>query len=168
MQPLYLLLNERASQRVPACALCCVCVSVYLLPCLISPGALSAPPPPPDSVRVRAVVMTRDDSSGGWVPLGGGGLSHVVICKGRSHGGKGRREYIICGERLRDRAVSVCVVSWTSLVHCHVALRPRQAPIKTAASWPGLPLPFSTPTGALCLCSPCWSVRCRRAWCTTR
>lgn len=63
----------------------------------------------PDSVRVRAVVMTRDDSSGGWVPLGGGGLSHVVICKGRSHDGRGRRQYIICGERLRDRAVSACV-----------------------------------------------------------
>ncbi|KAM6973749.1 LOW QUALITY PROTEIN: sprouty-related, EVH1 domain-containing protein 3 [Aplochiton taeniatus] len=55
-------------------------------------------------VRVRAVVMTRDDSSGGWVPLGGGGLSHVVICKGRSQEGRGRKEYIICGERLRDRA----------------------------------------------------------------
>uniref|UniRef100_A0A3Q3W1R2 WH1 domain-containing protein n=1 Tax=Mola mola TaxID=94237 RepID=A0A3Q3W1R2_MOLML len=62
-------------------------------------------------VRVRAVVMTRDDSSGGWVPLGGGGLSHVVICKGRSHDSRGRREYIICGERLRDRApVLECAV----------------------------------------------------------
>lgn len=70
----------------------------------------------PDSVRVRAVVMTRDDSSGGWVPLGGGGLSHVVIWKGRSHDGKGRREYIIRGERLRDRAVSVCVCYRLSLV----------------------------------------------------
>uniref|UniRef100_A0A672JZ90 Sprouty related EVH1 domain containing 3 n=2 Tax=Sinocyclocheilus TaxID=75365 RepID=A0A672JZ90_SINGR len=58
----------------------------------------------PNSVRVRAVVMTRDDSSGGWVPLGGGGLSHVVICKGRSSEGRGRREYVIRGERLRDRA----------------------------------------------------------------
>ncbi|XP_019128474.1 sprouty-related, EVH1 domain-containing protein 3 isoform X2 [Larimichthys crocea] len=63
------------------------------------------------SVRVRAVVMTRDDSSGGWVPLGGGGLSHVVICKGRSHDGRGQREYIIRGERLRDRApVLECAV----------------------------------------------------------
>ncbi|XP_062409059.1 sprouty-related, EVH1 domain-containing protein 3 [Sardina pilchardus] len=53
-------------------------------------------------VRVRAVVMTRDDV--GWVQLGGGGLSHVVICKGRSPDGRGRREYIIHGERLRDRA----------------------------------------------------------------
>uniref|UniRef100_A0AAY4DG58 Uncharacterized protein n=1 Tax=Denticeps clupeoides TaxID=299321 RepID=A0AAY4DG58_9TELE len=59
---------------------------------------------PSGSVRVRAVVMTRDDSSGGWVPLGGGGLSHVVICKGRSPESKGRREYVIRGERLRDRA----------------------------------------------------------------
>uniref|UniRef100_A0A3Q2Z493 Sprouty related EVH1 domain containing 3 n=1 Tax=Hippocampus comes TaxID=109280 RepID=A0A3Q2Z493_HIPCM len=60
------------------------------------------------SVRVRAVVMTRDDSSGGWVPLGGGGLSHVVICKGRSHK---QREYVIRGERLRDRApVLECAV----------------------------------------------------------
>lgn len=73
----------------------------------------------PDSVRVRAVVMTRDDSSGGWVPLGGGGLSHVVICKGRSHDSRGRREYIICGERLRDRAVSVCVCYGG--LWCHVA-----------------------------------------------
>lgn len=73
----------------------------------------------PDSVRVRAVVMTRDDSSGGWVPLGGGGLSHVVICKGRSHDSRGRREYIICGERLRDRAVSVCV--------CVLSLVPRRS-----------------------------------------
>ncbi|KAG5269054.1 hypothetical protein AALO_G00197780 [Alosa alosa] len=57
-------------------------------------------------VRVRALVLTRDDSSGGWVPLGGGGLSHVVICKGR-----GRREYIIHGERLHDRApVLECAV----------------------------------------------------------
>lgn len=53
--------------------------------------------------------MTRDDSSGGWVQLGGDGLSHVVIYKGRTHDGRGRREYIIRGERLRDRAVSVCV-----------------------------------------------------------
>ncbi|MBN3312991.1 SPRE1 protein, partial [Atractosteus spatula] len=55
--------------------------------------------------------MTRDDSSGGWVPLGGGGLSHVIICKGRSLEDRGRRDYIIRGERLRDRApVLECAV----------------------------------------------------------
>ncbi|XP_048840670.1 sprouty-related, EVH1 domain-containing protein 1-like [Brienomyrus brachyistius] len=57
-----------------------------------------------DVVRVRAVVMTRDDSSGGWVPLGGGGLSHVVICKGQSPEAKGHTKYFVRGERLRDRA----------------------------------------------------------------
>lgn len=85
-------------------------------PCVVS---LLTPLGFPHSVRVRAVVMTRDDSSGGWVPLGGGGLSHVVICKGRSHDGRGRREYIIRGERLRDRAVSVCVCY--GCLWCHVA-----------------------------------------------
>ncbi|XP_067830909.1 sprouty-related, EVH1 domain-containing protein 1-like [Heptranchias perlo] len=53
-------------------------------------------------VRVRAVVMTRDDSSGGWVPLGGAGLSHVMICKvTRSD----ESSFLICGERLRDQAM---------------------------------------------------------------
>lgn len=56
-------------------------------------------------VPVRAVVMTRDDSSGGWVPMGGGGLSHVMLCKVR-HPEEGRRhQYLISGERLRDRTV---------------------------------------------------------------
>ncbi|XP_020642688.3 sprouty-related, EVH1 domain-containing protein 3 isoform X3 [Pogona vitticeps] len=54
-------------------------------------------------VRVRAVVMTRDDSSGGWVPMGGGGLSHVMICKVRRPEEGQRRQYLISGERLRDQ-----------------------------------------------------------------
>lgn len=104
---------------------CCACVSVYiivsgpLLLFLLLLTLLALPSLLFDSVRVRAVVMTRDDSSGGWVPLGGGGLSHVVICKGRSHDGRGQREYIIRGERLRDRAVSVCVCY--GRLWCHVA-----------------------------------------------
>ncbi|GFR67561.1 sprouty-related, EVH1 domain-containing protein 2 [Elysia marginata] len=32
-------------------------------------------------VQVSAQVMTRDDSTGGWVPVGGGGLSRVRLCK---------------------------------------------------------------------------------------
>lgn len=56
-------------------------------------------------VRVRAVVMTRDDSSGGWVPLGGGGLSHVMICKVRPPEEGQQRQYLISGERLRDQTV---------------------------------------------------------------
>lgn len=89
----------------------CPCVSVYTIAWFNKHGTSAHSLGFLDSVRVRAVVMTRDDSSGGWVPLGGGGLSHVVICKGRSHEGRGRREYIIRGERLRDRApVLECAV----------------------------------------------------------
>uniref|UniRef100_A0A3P8UWD8 Sprouty related EVH1 domain containing 1 n=1 Tax=Cynoglossus semilaevis TaxID=244447 RepID=A0A3P8UWD8_CYNSE len=53
--------------------------------------------------RVRAVVMTRDDSSGGWLPLGGGGLSCVTVYKvSRFH---------IKGERLKDKLVVLeCVL----------------------------------------------------------
>ncbi|XP_011302583.1 sprouty-related, EVH1 domain-containing protein 3 isoform X1 [Fopius arisanus] len=38
-------------------------------------------------VRVRAQVMTRDDSSGGWVPLSGGGLANVSVRRRAASGG---------------------------------------------------------------------------------
>ncbi|XP_069631168.1 sprouty-related, EVH1 domain-containing protein 1-like [Haliaeetus albicilla] len=47
--------------------------------------------------------MTRDDSSGGWVPMGGGGLSHVTVTR-RREDGHCHRQYLIRGERLRDQA----------------------------------------------------------------
>ncbi|XP_062916092.1 sprouty-related, EVH1 domain-containing protein 3 [Mobula hypostoma] len=56
-------------------------------------------------VRVRAVVMTRDDSSGGWVPLGGAGLSHVTIGRAVRSDANGQGGFLIRGERLRDQAV---------------------------------------------------------------
>uniref|UniRef100_A0A670ZY35 Sprouty related EVH1 domain containing 3 n=1 Tax=Pseudonaja textilis TaxID=8673 RepID=A0A670ZY35_PSETE len=68
-------------------------------------------------VRVRAVVMTRDDSSGGWVPMGGGGLSHVSICKVRHPDEGQRRQYLINGERLRDQTVRRIVSSNRSSHH---------------------------------------------------
>ncbi|XP_064484774.1 sprouty-related, EVH1 domain-containing protein 1-like [Ornithodoros turicata] len=49
-------------------------------------------------VRVRAQVMTRDDSTGGWVPLGGGGLSSVSVRK-RDNSTTGGTCYHITGER---------------------------------------------------------------------
>ncbi|XP_072704932.1 sprouty-related, EVH1 domain-containing protein 3 isoform X2 [Ciconia boyciana] len=56
-------------------------------------------------LRVRAVVMTRDDSSGGWVPTGGGGLSHVTVTSARRReDGHRHRQFLIRGERLRDQA----------------------------------------------------------------
>lgn len=36
-------------------------------------------------VRVRAQVMCRDEGTGGWLPLGGGGLSNVMVRKRPRH-----------------------------------------------------------------------------------
>lgn len=58
-------------------------------------------------MRVQAQVMTRDDSSGGWVPMGGGGLSNVGLRKSVKTNGEDhtRNEYLIQGERLADKSV---------------------------------------------------------------
>ncbi|XP_066099336.1 sprouty-related, EVH1 domain-containing protein 3 isoform X1 [Saccopteryx bilineata] len=61
-------------------------------------------------VRVRAVVMARDDSSGGWLPVGGGGLSQVSVCRvrgARPEGGTCQGHYVIHGERLRDQKITL-------------------------------------------------------------
>uniref|UniRef100_A0A170UYI7 Sprouty-related evh1 domain-containing protein 2-like protein isoform 1 n=1 Tax=Triatoma infestans TaxID=30076 RepID=A0A170UYI7_TRIIF len=50
-------------------------------------------------VRVRAQVMMRDDSTGGWVPMGGGGLSNVSVRK-RTQSDK--HEYLIYGKRISE------------------------------------------------------------------
>lgn len=46
--------------------------------------------------------MTRDDSSGGWVPLGGGGLSNVSVRKKIPE----KSEYLIQGRMISDQSVS--------------------------------------------------------------
>lgn len=77
-------------------------------------------------VRVRAQVMSRDDSSGGWVPLGGGGLSNVSVRKrprivpastaaasAAVSGGTSSQElsqlpkhdYLIYGKRISDQSI---------------------------------------------------------------
>jgi len=59
-------------------------------------------------VRVRAQVMMRDDSTGGWVPLGGGGLSHVSVRKRKIHHEDDqpcKHEYLIVGKRISDQTV---------------------------------------------------------------
>ncbi|XP_029449477.1 sprouty-related, EVH1 domain-containing protein 2 isoform X2 [Rhinatrema bivittatum] len=56
-------------------------------------------------VRVKAVVMTRDDSSGGWLPQEGGGLSRVGVCKVIYSDGNGGSDFLIRGERLKDKLV---------------------------------------------------------------
>ncbi|XP_061078998.1 sprouty-related, EVH1 domain-containing protein 2 [Conger conger] len=56
-------------------------------------------------VRVKAVVMTRDDSSGGWLAQEGGGLSRVGVCKVLPAELIGRSDFLIHGERLKDKQV---------------------------------------------------------------
>jgi hypothetical protein len=56
-------------------------------------------------VRVRAQVMTRDDSSGGWLPTHGGGMSVVGL---RSKPSTASSQYLIYGQRVSDQAVSLC------------------------------------------------------------
>ena len=61
-------------------------------------------------VRVQAQVMTRDDSSGGWVPIGGGGLSYVGLVRRLKPGTEDtnrRNEYLIYGQRIADNSVSI-------------------------------------------------------------
>ena len=57
-------------------------------------------------VRVKAQVMTRDDSTGGWVPMGGGGMSRVGLHKLASGDGDQINEYLIHGQRIADQSVS--------------------------------------------------------------
>ncbi len=63
-------------------------------------------------VRVKAQVMTRDDSTGGWVPWGSGGMSIVGLRKlVLSNGEELRHEYLIHGERITDQSVSItCII----------------------------------------------------------
>merc|ERR1719481_2028860 len=59
-------------------------------------------------VRVRAQVMMRDEEGGGWVPLGGGGLSHVAVKKRKVHHEDDppcKHEYLIYGKRINDQKV---------------------------------------------------------------
>lgn len=55
-------------------------------------------------VRVKAVVMTRDDSSGGWLAQDGC-LSRVGVCRLLPAQLLGRNTFLIHGQRLTDRQV---------------------------------------------------------------
>ncbi|KAI3363417.1 hypothetical protein L3Q82_012037 [Scortum barcoo] len=61
-------------------------------------------------VRVKAVVMTRDDSSGGWLAQDGGALSRVGVCRLlppelAPMPASSFSQFLIRGERLRDKQV---------------------------------------------------------------
>ncbi len=58
-------------------------------------------------VRVKAQVMTRDDCTGCWMPMGGGGMSIVGLRKLVVSGTDDiRHEYLIHGQRIADQSVS--------------------------------------------------------------
>uniref|UniRef100_A0A8C5Z0A3 Sprouty-related, EVH1 domain-containing protein 2 n=1 Tax=Marmota marmota marmota TaxID=9994 RepID=A0A8C5Z0A3_MARMA len=67
-------------------------------------------------VRVKAVVMTRDDSSGGWFPQEGGGISRVGVCKVMHPEGNGRSGFLIHGERQKDKLVMADMQLWVKLM----------------------------------------------------
>ncbi|XP_018409704.1 PREDICTED: sprouty-related, EVH1 domain-containing protein 1 [Nanorana parkeri] len=79
---------------------------------------MSSEQEPDDSyARVRAVVMTRDDSSGGWLPLAGGGLSCVTVYKTLHPEDNGSTDFLVHGERLRDKTVVLECVLKKELVY---------------------------------------------------
>ena len=57
-------------------------------------------------VRVKAQVMTRDESTGGWVPLGRGGMSVVGLRRLTTATDKDvTTEYRLHGQRIADQSV---------------------------------------------------------------
>lgn len=61
-------------------------------------------------VRVKAVVMTRDDSTGGWLAQDGGALTRVGVCRLLPPElapvpPSSLSQFLIRGERLRDKQV---------------------------------------------------------------
>ncbi|XP_017259377.1 sprouty-related, EVH1 domain-containing protein 2 isoform X2 [Kryptolebias marmoratus] len=67
-------------------------------------------------VRVKAVVMTRDESSGGWLAQDGC-LSKVGVCRLLPSNLLGRNTFLIHGERLRDRQVILECILKKDLVY---------------------------------------------------
>lgn len=55
-------------------------------------------------MRVKALVMTWDDSSGGWLAQDGC-LSRVGVCRLLPRELLGKNSFLIHGERLKDRQV---------------------------------------------------------------
>jgi len=75
-------------------------VNVYCDSCVVRDDCLA---------RVKAQVMTRDESTGGWVPLGRGGMSVVGLRRLiTATGDDVTTEYRLHGQRIADQ--SVCPV----------------------------------------------------------
>jgi len=77
--------------------------------------------------QVKAQVMCRDDSSGGWLPVAGGGMSNVaLICFGTDCDDGTDVSYKITGHRQTDNFVSVqqqlCHLCRNDYLHCRSVL----------------------------------------------
>ncbi|PVD26125.1 hypothetical protein C0Q70_13793 [Pomacea canaliculata] len=96
--------NTSEAPRRPGCS--------RKLVCQVKRGAVA--PTGDYLVEVQAQVMTRDDSTQCWVPMGGGGLSTVKLCKYSRLSPSNsdlRTEYVIQGERIADKSVVLnCVL----------------------------------------------------------
>lgn len=80
-------------------------------------------------VRVKAVVMTRDDSSGGWLAQDGGALSRVGVCRLLPPElalvpTSTSSQFLIRGERLRDKQVKhTHIQTWPTHVKSNLRTR---------------------------------------------
>lgn len=78
--------------------------------------------------QVKAQVMTRDDSTGGWVPVSGGGLSIVALVCRKVPLVSGDEvitditpigvEFVIQGRRITDHEVAIFIISSVDVSYC--------------------------------------------------
>jgi len=81
--------------------------------------------------RVKAQVMTRDESTGGWVPLGRGGMSVVGLRRlTTTNDSDVTTEYRLHGQRIADQSVCDDIVQMYHIRANH------KVKSETTNSWP--------------------------------
>lgn len=111
-----------------------------------SPSSCFSHPNSDSLVKVRAQVMTRDESTEGWLPLQGGGLANVSIRKRARMPDVGGHEYIIYGQRISDQTVIALIEPWISeliavsaiLGDSQLRYQPRSSVLQSHAHVPSL------------------------------
>lgn len=112
-------------------------------------------------VKVRAQVMTRDESTEGWLPLQGGGLANVSIRKRARMPDVGGHEYIIYGQRISDQTVNSLSLKlstnpWnlsTILGHSELCHQSRSSVLQSHANIPPLASGQTTKRSHISNCS---------------
>ena len=73
-------------------------------------------------VKVKAQVMTRDEGTGMWVPMSGGGMSVVSLhrvlarCVAGLNDDADDAAYVILGQRIADKSVRYGAVLFVALI----------------------------------------------------